>query len=85
MREGYNKFKYSTEQWAWCMNYESKTGMSIDPMMDDFELGRTSFHEAARKAVRTYEDHSKDAYLSISNNIPGFEIEFEKTMKETNP
>lgn len=71
-----NKKKYTPEQWAWCENYQSRT--MFDPMMDSFEVGEKSFYEAAQFAIRWYEDHSKDAYLSVSNNVPGWEVEHTK-------
>jgi hypothetical protein len=68
------KGKYSAEQRAWCENYESRTG--FDPLMEDFEAGNETFYEAATKSVSWFEDHSCDAFLSVSSNIPGFHAAF---------
>lgn len=67
---GYDRTKYTQEQWDWCQKYESRTG--FDPMMESFEAGDRSFYDAARSAVSWYEMHSIDAFLAISGNIPGW-------------
>lgn len=69
---GYDRTKYTDEQWAWCEKYESRTG--FDPMMSDFETGEENFYQAAQKSIQWYESHSSDAYLAISANVPGLEI-----------
>ena len=71
---GYDRTKYTDEQWAWCMNYENRTG--FDPMMDAFEIGEMSFYKAARRAIDWYESHSSDAFLAVSGNVPGWEEAF---------
>jgi hypothetical protein len=68
------KGKYTAEQRAWCENYESRTG--FEPLMDDFEARNETFYEAATKSVSWFEDHSSDALLSVSSNIPGFDAAF---------
>jgi len=67
---GYDRTKYTQEQWDWCLKYEGRTG--FDPMMENFEAGASSFYDAARSAVNWYESHSSDAFLAISGNIPGW-------------
>jgi len=70
--EGFDRSKYTPEQWDWCLLYERQTG--FDPhTMRDFEVGDADFYEAAREAVQWYEDHTSDAHLRISHNIPGWE------------
>ena len=63
--------KYTKVQRAWCENYEARTG--FDPLMDDFEVGNETFHQAARKSIRWFEDHAADALNAISRDVPGCE------------
>jgi hypothetical protein len=63
--------KYTKVQQAWCENYEARTG--FDPMMDDFEAGNETFHQAAQKSIRWFEDHAADALNAISRYVPGWE------------
>ncbi len=65
----YSKKKYTAEQIAWCQKYERET--SFEPLMDDFDGGKSSFLEAANLSVRWFEDWSTDAHIRISKNIPG--------------
>lgn len=66
---GYDRNKYTPEQWEWCIKYQRETG--FDPMMEDFEAGNKTFVEAAQFACTWYEDHSSDAHLRITRGIPG--------------
>ncbi len=67
----FEKGMYSGEQRAWCENYQSRTG--FEPLMEDFEAGNETFYQGATKSVSWFEDHSNDALLSVSSNIPGFD------------
>jgi hypothetical protein len=71
--EGFDRSKYTPEQWEWCVKYENRTG--FDPMMEDFEAGIKTFYEAAQHACAWYDDHTGDAHNAVTRNIPGNPIE----------
>lgn len=71
--EGFDRSKYTPEQWEWCVKYENRTG--FDPMMEDFEAGIKTFYEAAQHACAWYDDHTGDAHNAVTRNIPGDPIE----------
>lgn len=63
-----SKSRYSAEQRTWCRKYRSETG--FNPMMDAFECGDETFHEAATRSIRWYEAHSSDVHLRIQKALP---------------
>ena len=67
--QGFDRSKYTDEQWEWCVRYEDLTG--FDPMMGDFENGVKTFVDAAQFSCEWYAEHTDDAYLKITRNIPG--------------
>ncbi|TES61338.1 hypothetical protein E2P84_43705 [Burkholderia cepacia] len=60
--------KYTVAQRAWCDTYHRETG--FHPMMDSFEAGRETFHDAATRAIRWYETHSMEAHRLIQLALP---------------
>lgn len=62
------KSSYTAEQKQWCDRYHRETG--FEPMMDSFESGSATFHEAAQRAIHWYEMHSMDAHRNIQNALP---------------
>lgn len=66
----YPKRKYTDDQREWCQQYEHQT--TFEPLMCDYEAGNESFIEAAQKSVHWFESWSSDAYLRISERIPGY-------------
>jgi hypothetical protein len=62
------KGNYTAEQQRWCDTYRSETGFA--PLMESFESGRATFHEAATTAIRWYEAHASDAHLRIQRALP---------------
>lgn len=62
------KRRYTAEQRRWCKTYRSETGFTA--IMDSFESGRATFHEAAAIAIRWYEAHSSDVHLRIQRALP---------------
>lgn len=65
------KRKLSPAQRAWCKLYEDKTGFDVHTMSGYLTGDYESFHEAAMLACRWYEDHASDAYLAITQKVPG--------------
>ncbi|ODP34989.1 hypothetical protein A9762_11510 [Pandoraea sp. ISTKB] len=62
------KRSYTADQKRWCETYRHETGFT--PMMDSFESGMETFHEAAIRSIRWYEAHSSDAHLRIQRALP---------------
>lgn len=61
--------KVTKEQRNWLKHYEKVTG--FEPMaQEDIDSGAQTFAEVARLNIRWYEDHTSDAFLSVSN-FPG--------------
>lgn len=71
--------EYNAEQKAWVERFKARTG--FDPDMDSFKSGEKSFFEAARDSCTWWEDHSNDAMLAITCNIPGWDEAFDKIMQ----
>lgn len=63
--------KLSPAQRAWCKLYEDETGFDVHTLEDYLTGVIPTFHEAANKACRWYEDHSTDAHFRVTANIPG--------------
>ena len=71
---GFNRSKYTDEQWNWCLEYERIT--DYEPMMCDFEAGCHSFYDAVRLSVDWYESHTSDAHIQISRTTGRFNPEW---------
>ena len=67
---GFDRSKYTKDQWDWCLNYERIT--DYDPIMGDFEIGHMSFYDAAKFSVSWYEEHTSDAHLKVSRTLHSF-------------
>lgn len=63
--------KYTSKQKAWLALYKNRTG--FDALMEEFESGEVSFYRAAINSCRWWEDHSNDALIAITLEVPGSE------------
>jgi hypothetical protein len=62
--------KRHPKQLAWIKLYEERTGFVPLIKLDELEDGKIGFEEYAKANVKWYENHSQDAYLAISRDIP---------------
>ncbi len=66
--------RLTVEQNKWLSDYYDMTG--FEPMhLEEIEMGTMSFDKAARENIDWYEDHSSEAFLTITQEYHNLPVE----------